>query len=182
MIGMRPPLHGEWRAAALIAAALLLLLGASGATLRSSQPAAGAPDGADAGPIAFSHETHVNTAGLDCQFCHAYARRGPVAGLPPLSRCAGCHRFVRPDSPDVARLLARFDAGEPLVWPRIHDLPDHVRFTHKRHVRAGIACSACHGDVGRMQLAEQTAPLTMGWCVSCHEAQQASIDCLTCHH
>ena len=182
MVGMRLPLHGDWRAAALIAAALLLLLGTSGATLRSSQPAAGVPEGGDATPIPFSHETHVNAAGLDCQFCHAYARRGPVAGLPPLSRCAGCHRFVLPDSPDVARLLARFDAGEPLAWPRIHDLPDHVRFTHKRHVRAGIACGGCHGDVGGMQLAEQTAPLTMGWCVSCHEAQQASIDCLTCHH
>ena len=181
MIEMRLPLHREWRARASITAALLLFLAASNGTLRSSQPAAGAPAAGAAAPIAFSHETHVSTAGLDCQFCHAYARRGPVAGLPPLSRCAGCHRFVLPDSPDVARLLALFEAGEPLAWPRVHDLPDHVRFTHKRHVRAGIACSACHGDVGRMQLAEQTAPLTMGWCVSCHEAQQASIDCLTCH-
>ena len=182
MIGMRLPLHREWRARASIAAALLLFLAASSGTLRSSQPAAGAPETGGAAPIAFSHETHVAAAGLDCQFCHAYARRGPVAGLPPLSRCAGCHRFVLPDSPDVARLLARFDAGEPLAWPRVHDLPDHVRFTHKRHVRAGIACSACHGDVARMQLAEQTEPLTMGWCVSCHEARQAPIDCLTCHH
>ena len=179
---MRLPLRRAWCARVLIAAALLLFLAAAGGTLQSSQPAAGAPPEADTAPITFSHETHVGTAGLDCQFCHAYARRSPVAGLPPLSRCAGCHRFVLPDSPDVARLLAHFDAGEPLAWPRIHDLPDHVRFTHKRHVRAGIACSACHGDVARMQLAEQTAPLTMGWCVSCHEARQASIDCLTCHH
>ena len=181
MNGMHLPLHREWRATAPLAAALVLLLAASGATLWSNQPAAGPPETGGAAPIAFSHEAHVGAAGLDCQFCHAYARRGPVAGLPPLSRCAGCHRFVLPDSPDVARLLARFDAGEPLAWPRVHDLPDHVRFTHKRHVRAGIACSACHGDVGRMQLAEQAEPLTMGWCVSCHEAQQASIDCLTCH-
>ncbi|MCY4600218.1 MAG: cytochrome c3 family protein [Acidobacteria bacterium] len=182
MFRMRLPPHPGWRATALIVAALACLLAASGATLRSSQPAAGAPAAGATPSIAFSHETHVNTAGLDCQFCHAYARRGPLAGLPPLSRCAGCHRFVLPDSPDVARLLARFDAGEPLAWPRVHDLPDHVRFTHKRHVRAGIACGACHGDVGRMQLAEQTAPLTMGWCVSCHEARQAPIDCVTCHY
>ena len=181
MFGMHPG-KGGWRAGAPIAAAALLLLAASGATLRSSQSAGGAPPAADRAPIAFSHETHVNTAALDCQFCHAYARRGPVAGLPPLSRCAGCHRFVLPDSPDVARLLARFEAGEPLAWPRVHDLPDHVHFTHKRHVRAGVACSTCHGDVGRMQLAEQTAPLTMGWCVSCHETRQAPTDCLTCHY
>ena len=181
MVDMRPLLHREWRATALVAAALAGLLAASGATLRSSQPAEVAPESGDAAPIAFSHETHVNTAGLDCQFCHAYARRSPVAGLPPLARCAGCHRFVLPESPDVARLLARFDAGEPLTWPRIHELPDHVRFTHKHHARVGIACSTCHGDVGRMQLAEQSEPLTMGWCVSCHETRQAPIDCVTCH-
>ena len=182
MIGMGLPLPGNRRAGVLLTAALASLLAASGATLGSSQPAGDAPEAGGGGaPIAFSHETHAAAAGLDCQFCHAYARRGPVAGLPPLARCAGCHRFVAPDSPDVARLLARFDAGEPLAWPRVHQLPDHVRFTHKRHVRAGVACSACHGDVASMQLAEQTEPLTMGWCVSCHEARQASIDCLTCH-
>ena len=182
MIGMPLPLHAARCAPALIGAALVGLLAASGATLQSSQPAGDPPAAGSAAPIAFSHEAHVSGAGLDCQFCHAYARRGPLAGLPPVSRCAGCHRFVLPDSPEIARLLASFDAGEPLVWPRVHDLPDHVRFTHKGHLRAGVACGACHGDVGSMQLAEQIAPLTMGWCVSCHEARQAAIDCLTCHH
>ena len=33
-------------------------------------------------PIAFSHAHHVGEVGVDCQFCHAYARRGPVAGIP----------------------------------------------------------------------------------------------------
>ena len=183
MLYMRRPLHGEMRVAVLLAAAIGIFLTAAVTTLRSnSQSEAAAPAAAQTAPVGFSHEAHVTVAGLDCQLCHAYARRGPLAGMPPLSRCAGCHRFVLPESPDVARLLARFDAGEPLAWPRVHDLPDHVRFTHKRHVRAGIACGACHGDVGRMQLAEQTAPLTMNWCVNCHEARQAPIDCVTCHY
>ena len=182
MLNMQRRMRAEIRVAALLAAALGIFLTAAATTLRSSRQADAARDTAGAAPIGFSHQTHVTGAGLDCQFCHAYARRSPVAGMPPLSRCAGCHRFVEPDSPDIQRLLARFDAGEPLAWPRVHDLPDHVRFTHKRHVRAGIACGACHGDVGRMELAEQTAPLTMGWCVSCHETRQAPIDCLTCHY
>ena len=182
MLYMRRPMHGEMRIAVLVAAALGIFLTAAVTTLRSSARTEEAPAAVEPAPIGFSHQTHVAAAGLDCQLCHAYARRSPVAGMPPLSRCAGCHRFVLPDSPDVERLLARFDAGEPLAWPRVHDLPDHVRFTHKRHVRAGIACGACHGDVGRMQLVEQTAPLTMNWCVSCHEARQAPIDCVTCHY
>lgn len=179
---MHRPVCGRTRVTASLAVALAIFLTAAVATLRSgsqagAEPAAGGPE-----PIAFSHETHVGNVRLDCQFCHAYARRSPVAGMPALSRCVGCHRFVLPDSPDIERLLTSFEAGEPLAWTRVHDLPDHVRFTHKRHVRAGIACSNCHGDVGRMQAIEQTAPLTMGWCVSCHETRQAPIGCLTCHY
>ena len=71
---------------------------------------------------------------------------------------------------------------EPIPWIRIHDLPDHVHFTHKRHVLAGVDCQVCHGEVDRMDAAIQTAPLTMGWCVTCHEERKAPKDCLTCHY
>ena len=30
--------------------------------------------------------------------------------------------------------------------------------------------------------AVQTAPLTMGWCLSCHKERNAPTDCLACHH
>ena len=49
-------------------------------------------------------------------------------------------------------------------------------------VRAGVACQTCHGDVGAMRTVEQVAPLTMGWCVGCHEQRQAPDDCLICHY
>ena len=173
-------------AAAPIALAFACLLGVAAATLASAPRETPADDGASRGlgapPAEFSHRRHVADAGLDCQFCHAYARRGPVAGMPPLARCAGCHRAVAPDSPEIARLLARFEAEEPVSWPRAHQLPGYVRFTHKRHVRAGVACGTCRGDVGGMETAEQVAPLTMGWCVGCHEERRASNDCLTCHY
>ena len=178
---------------ALLALAVALLLVAAAATLRSGSQdepprAAGSPDvapaatAAPAAAVAFDHRVHVADNGLDCQLCHAYARRGPVAGLPPVARCAGCHRFVAAESPAVESLMARFEAGEPLAWTRVHHLPDYVRFTHKRHVRAGVACQTCHGDVGAMRTVEQVAPLTMGWCVGCHEQRQAPDDCLICHY
>ncbi len=193
---------GMWRAVgsgngagvrASLAVAVALLLVAAAATLRSGSqdepPRAGGPPdvaaaatAAPAAAVAFDHRVHVADNGLDCQFCHAYARRGPVAGLPPVARCAGCHRFVAAESPAVASLMARFEAGEPLAWTRVHQLPDYVRFTHKRHVRAGVACRTCHGDVGAMRTVEQVAPLTMGWCVGCHEQRQAPDDCLICHY
>ncbi len=170
--------------------ALVLLLASAAATLRSGSqadlPSAADPPGtataAPAAPVGFDHRVHVTDNRLDCQLCHAYARRSPVAGLPPVARCAGCHRFVASDAPAIEDLMARLEAGAALAWTRVHQLPGHVRFTHKGHVRAGIGCRTCHGDVGAMRTVEQVAPLTMGWCIGCHEQRQASDDCLTCHY
>ena len=133
-------------------------------------------------PIDFSHEHHVTEIGIDCQFCHAYARRGPVAGIPSVQRCAGCHRVVLSEQPEILKVLEYWENEEPIPWIRVHDLPDHVRFTHKAHVRAGVGCETCHGDVARMEAAVQVESLSMGWCVSCHEDRGATRDCLACHY
>lgn len=133
-------------------------------------------------PIAFSHRQHVTGVGMDCQLCHAYARRGPVAGIPSVARCTGCHDVVLPTRPEIEKVLSYKERDEPIPWVRIHDLPDYVRFTHKRHVRAGLGCDTCHGDVGEMDVVEQVSPLSMGWCLSCHQQRQVSVDCLICHY
>ena len=133
-------------------------------------------------PIAFSHRLHANDVELDCQLCHVYARRSPVAGIPSVERCVGCHRTMLRDRPEIQKILGYWDAEEPIPWIRVHDLPDYVRFTHKRHVRAGVVCQECHGDVAQMEIAQQVAPLTMGWCITCHQERQAPLDCLTCHY
>ena len=163
-------------------AVLLLVITASLRSGVQSPPSVVAPPDVPLEPIAFSHRQHVTNAGLDCQLCHAYARRGPAAGIPSVARCVGCHRFVLPDSPEVKKILAHLEAEEPIPWVRVNDLPDFVRFTHKHHVRAGITCQTCHGDVARMDLATPVVPLTMDWCVSCHEERNAPLDCLTCHY
>ena len=133
-------------------------------------------------PIAFSHSRHVERAGIDCQFCHAYARRGPVAGIPSVERCVGCHRSILTERPEIVKVLDYWDQELPIPWLRVHDLPDYVRFSHKAHVRSGIDCAACHGDVARMDIAVQVESLSMGWCVDCHSSRDASRDCLVCHY
>ena len=144
------------------------------------------PDGATSDPttqpIAFSHARHVVETGIDCQFCHAYARRGPVAGIPSVQRCAGCHEVVLSERPEIVRLLEYWENEEPIPWVRVHDLPDHVRFGHKPHIRAGVECAACHGNVAEMAAAVQVEPLSMGWCVSCHEDRGMTRNCLSCHY
>jgi hypothetical protein len=58
----------------------------------------------------------------------------------------------------------------PIKWVKVHNLPDHVSFSHATHVSIGkIECQKCHGPIDtEMDVAEQWAPLTMGWCIQCH--------------
>lgn len=57
----------------------------------------------------------------------------------------------------------------PIEWIRIHNLPDHVYFNHAQHVTVGeLECQTCHGKVEEMDIVEQYAPLSMGWCINCH--------------
>lgn len=133
-------------------------------------------------PIAFSHRIHAQDNAIPCLYCHAYARRGPVAGLPSVQRCAGCHSQVAKDKPEVVKLMGYWSRREPIPWLRVHDLPDFTRFSHKRHVLAEVDCRECHGNVQGMEAAVQVSSLTMGFCLECHKRRQASTDCLTCHY
>jgi hypothetical protein len=146
------------------------------------QPAPAQTTGDSGQPLAFSHRVHARDNAIPCQLCHAYARRGPVAGIPSVQRCVQCHQSVAPTKPEIVKLMAYWKAKKPIAWLRVHDLPDYVRFTHKRHVLAGVACQTCHGDVAQMEAASQTAPLTMGWCLNCHKERRAPTDCLVCHY
>ena len=175
--------------------ALALFLGTGAYTLFGAQPAAPdepvasaeietdqGPVDPMAQPIDFSHAHHVTEGGIDCQFCHAYARRGPVAGIPSVQRCAGCHQTVLSEQPEIVKVLEYWDNKEPIPWLRVHDLPDYVRFSHKPHIRAGVNCADCHGNVAAMEAAVQVESLSMGWCLDCHKEREASRDCLTCHY
>ncbi len=134
-------------------------------------------------PIEFSHVVHAGSYGIDCQYCHADARRGVYAGLPSVARCMGCHKIVAAQgNAEVQKLHGYWGRKEAIPWVRIHRLPGFVGFQHKRHIQVGLACQACHGPVERMQRVAQVAPLTMGWCISGHAARQGPLDCVICHH
>src|SRR5271166_2013314 len=130
----------------LVAAVMTAWLGGCG-----DPPPPPAPDQ----PLAFSHRVHAGDNEIGCTMCHAYAEHAPVAGVPSLGRCRGCHRFVSKDKPDVVKVLRAYDEGKPIAWNRVHRLPDHVYFTHERHVQAGVSCQTCHGEVQKMEVARQ---------------------------
>jgi hypothetical protein len=158
-------------------------------------------------PINFPHNVHVETYKMDCRYCHADARRSKAAGLPSVERCLGCHKITAADKPEIRKLAEYGARREPIPWVRVFKVPEFTYFPHKAHVRAGVKCETCHGEVAKMTtVAARTGPnlvndllnlagfrpaappLTMGWCVDCHRAEnakgrtQAPLDCVTCHH
>ncbi len=160
-------------------------------------------------PIEFPHNRHAGTRAnggmeIDCLYCHTYARRSAVSGIPRLSKCIGCHNMIESvkEKPRIKTLLAYWDRREAIPWKKVHDLPDFVRFNHERHIQRFIfdqgrpsreACGYCHGDVASMTTARRVKAISMGWCVSCHEKEHridavsfktghGPNDCWQCHH
>lgn len=152
-------------------------------------------------PIPFSHKLHAGDRKMDCEYCHSGARRSPVAGIPSLNTCVGCHKIVNTDAEPIKKLNEHFKNNEPFPWTLVHKLPEYVRFSHKVHVLAKDAqgqsrlkCQTCHGDVEKMTTVSQEKSLLMGWCVDCHSTIKepatpfkkattwAPITCNTCHY
>jgi hypothetical protein len=62
-----------------------------------------------------------------------------------------------------------------LDWIRVHDLPDFVYFNHQIHVKQGVGCVTCHGQVDKMPLVFQANSLLMEWCLECHREPERFI-------
>lgn len=136
-------------------------------------------------PIAYSHKTHVES-GIQCLYCHPSALQSPIAGIPSVQKCMGCHNVIKADSPKIQKLVNYYDSGEPIPWERVNLQPEFVYFSHQPHLGAGLSCETCHGDVGQMDVTQQFAKMDMGWCLECHLEQPEEkvgrlADCLTCH-
>lgn len=132
-------------------------------------------------PIAFPHTVHAGVLQIHCTYCHIFADRARSASAPPLEICMGCHKTIATDREEIRKLRRYYEEKRPIEWKRVYALPDFIYFSHKRHVKAGVACSMCHGDVANMKRVRRVNELIMGWCVSCHRVRGASRDCATCH-
>lgn len=135
-------------------------------------------------PIAFVHKVHMETAELTCVDCHISVARGPLAGIPDLRTCWGCHESTAVDRPEIKKIRAYHDRGEDIPWQRVYGWNDeaHVRFNHAPHIRADVKCESCHGNVAEMSVAKRVVDHTMEFCVTCHNERNVSNDCQTCHN
>jgi hypothetical protein len=134
-------------------------------------------------PIPFSHKLHAGEMAIECQYCHTQVEKGRHATVPSTNICMNCHNQVKrlhtadEDSVHLAKLREHFENDTPIEWVKVHDLPDHVYFSHQPHVKtAKIECSTCHGPVEKMDKVKVSVPFNMGWCLSCHRQQPGYIN------
>ena len=137
-------------------------------------------------PVAFDHWQHVTKKDgpeLDCAFCHQHADKSAHATIPNVELCMVCHESEKADSPEVQKLASFQARKEQPPWRRIYwfESEANVFFTHKAHTRAGVDCSACHGQVGEAHQLRREIDQTMGWCMDCHTSRGVSVDCYVCH-
>lgn len=143
-------------------------------------------------PIKFSHQVHAGVNQIDCQYCHGGAYESRNASIPSANVCMNCHATVTAAdhydgelSPEIAKIYKAVDYNpdtreygnntKAIEWVRVHNLPDFAYFNHSQHVSvANIDCETCHGPVQTMEEIYQYSPLTMKWCVECH--QETSVD------
>jgi cytochrome c553 len=132
-------------------------------------------------PVKFSHKIHAGQNKTTCVYCHFNAEQSKAAGIPPASVCMNCHIIVREGSRsgkfEINKIYQALDSNKTIHWIQVHNLPDHVFFSHAQHVVVGkIDCVKCHGDVANMDQIVQVNDLSMGWCVNCHRETKVQFD------
>jgi hypothetical protein len=79
-----------------------------------------------------------------------------------------CHAQIWTNAQLLEPVRSSWATGQPLVWTKVHDLPDYVYFSHEIHVNKGLGCASCHGRVDQMPLMYAQNTLQMEWCLDCH--------------
>ena len=123
--------------------------------------------------IKFSHVVHAKDMQIDCQYCHTTVAHSKHAGIPDVNICWNCHSIVREGSHSgkhqINKVVDAWESGIPIQWIKVHNLQDHVFFSHAQHVTVGkVECLTCHGNIEGMDRVRQVGDLSMGWCINCH--------------
>jgi len=130
-------------------------------------------------PVPFSHKLHAGQLKMDCRYCHNTVEKAGHAAIPPSATCGNCHGgnrvagrdlgVIHPESTLLTPIRDSLeDENDPMLWERVHDLPDFVYFNHSVHIAKGVSCVSCHWRIDQMEVVEQVETLSMKWCLDCH--------------
>lgn len=134
-------------------------------------------------PLLFNHKIHKK-AGIGCIQCHPFYREQRFSGMPNVILCIECHKDPITQNPEEEKIREFYKNGKVFRWKRLYEQPDHVFFSHRRHVvLAQMDCKDCHGPIEESERPPTKAwvKMTMKWCMECHTKTKANNDCMACH-
>jgi hypothetical protein len=132
-------------------------------------------------PIPFSHNVHSGVKNIQCRFCHPYVDYSNHPGMPAVEKCLYCHNYIIANHPWIQKEHNYYDTKTPTPWIKVNGIAEHVLFNHQRHIRYGLQCEVCHGQVEN-QHRLPTKNWRMKECITCHREKGANMDCwLACH-
>lgn len=139
------------------------------------------PQPGPAQPIPYSHKTHL-ALGLKCTDCHANRDPGEQMGIPETNRCMACHVTIAKDKPAIQKLAEFSNNKQAVPWIRVYQIASGITWSHRAHLKAGMTCNLCHGDVAKLDVMTRLMNVTtMDGCVGCHKDNQADASCGVCH-
>ena len=124
---------------------------------------------------------HAGTLELKCSQCHPNPEPGEVMNIAAASTCMQCHAEIGADRPEIQKLAAAAKNNREIRWIRIYQIPGDVMFSHRSHLTTGSTCNQCHGQVAERDRLFLEGDISMGACINCHKAKEASVDCTYCH-
>lgn len=147
----------------------------------------------------FSHETHVDGAGFDCESCHDgmfEMEAGAMTGNPEFSMdaiydgefCGSCHDGDTAFASDEDCAVCHTKDGGNILYT---EPVKSVIFSHEKHAD-GFGCESCHASTFKMEslAAQKNDDFTMNslyegeYCGSCHDGETAFASdtrCASCH-
>lgn len=163
-----------------------------GGEIRFTRPAPG---------VLFSHRSHVEEMGLECDQCHeslfamealSAQQKGDftMAGLAEGKYCGACHNGNMAFAADAQCSACHVRDGGDVYFT---EPVEAVFFSHRYHVEEmGLGCESCHNGLFEMKAlkARKSEDFTMAafyrgeYCGACHDGQTAfasNTRCASCH-
>ena len=131
--------------------------------------------------LIFSHRDHKQYV-AECSACHLDAATGEMTAAGH-GACVTCHPAANEEAPADGHCMACHSElpppqKDPGAWPDY----SLAKFKHPAHAK--LDCSACHGEVNRMQSLRKIDRLLMEDCLACHYPslrEASSAPCAYCH-
>lgn len=148
----------------------------------------------NAGPVVFSHESHLKKYNNNCRMCHDAIfnlrdkKHYTMAEMEKTKSCGACHSGVKAFSVASEKNCSRCHAGKPQnVTYAVKGLGS-VLFSHTLHItKTGGRCKGCHngkvitGKEKAVTMAEMEKGRTCGACHNAKSAFTVAANCDRCH-